>query len=93
MRTAPTVPEDVREREAAVVVLKGKQKRKRVNDAAAVEAATVARRKVHTDRLKQKLSRGNVRRQAGYAAAEEGRNMGSGDALNWALLDEELVDF
>lgn len=80
----PTVPDDVREREAALVVMKAKMKRKRKDDAAALEEASVERQAVHTEWLKQKLSRGNVTICGGKTITQRLRNgaLGSGDALN-----------
>ena len=91
----PAVTEEVRAREAAVVTSKKRLKRKRQQDQTALNEAAAARKAEHADRLKEKITRGILVLKDGKHIPQRLRKgaFGTGDALNWALLDEAVVDF
>jgi len=89
------VTEEVRAREAAVVTSKKRLKRKRQQDQTALNEAAAARKAEHADRLKEKITRGILVLKDGKHIPQRLRKgaFGTGDALNWAWLDEAIVDF
>ena len=90
-----SVPLDVKQREAAVIAVKSREKKKRKLDHKALEEAATARSALHAERTKEKLKRGIRIVKDGKHVAKRLRKgaFGANDELNWALLDEEIVDF
>jgi hypothetical protein len=90
-----SVTEEVQQREGACVKANNVSKRKREIDVKAAQEASHARQAVHAIRLKEKIKRGIVTLKDGKTVQQRLRKgtFGSGDALNWALADEKLVDW
>ena len=90
-----SVPLDVKQREAAVIAVKSREKKKRKLDHKALEEAATARSALHAERTKEKLKRGILIVKDGKHVPKRLRKgaFGANDESNWALLDEEIVDF